>query len=334
MTRPQYCVDAYVRRLRMTGNRILLVEGKSEKRMFSRLLDTLPPPIQDHSSRIVIDTAEIVRSPTNGRLGNREKVELVCRMASRNRPSGSSKLVGFVDRELRRFDCDGNTIADHLGAHMVDQILVWSRGHSMENYLFDYGILRGAVFCLATNDPDDLQAALTAFENAFASILEVACCVSLAARDVNQLRAVEGHVDWTTLRLDSTSMTIEMSTWEDHLVKKAKFDEDVVQKLLDRYMYWEPVVQASDREVIRWVCHGHISESIIWESFARCMYETCGQDAKKIRRLMDSKKYKRVCSCIECWMKKIHEGDHIYPRPVMLMLGAALRHEDRKIASL
>lgn len=333
MKPPQYSVDGYLVRLCMTSNRVLLVEGKSEKRAFNRILEVLSPSTQDHLPSIVVDTAEIIQSPDSGTLGNREKVELVCKKVMSNRLLQPGRLVGFVDREFRCFDCDGKSIADHLRTHRVDDLLVWSRGHSLENYFFDCRIWRGAIYCFVYGDPDDLQAALTAFENAFPSILQVACCVSLAARDANRLNAVAGHVDWTALSLDSGVMTIDMSTWRNHLLRNAKFDQGTVQELLGRYEYWEPIVKASDEDAVRWACHGHVSESIIWASFVRCVHETCGRDPQKVQQAMSSGDRTRMCACIEYWVNNIHEGSYVYPEPVMQML-RTIAPQDERVANL
>lgn len=323
MNPPQYSIDAYAVRLNMTTNRVLLVEGSSEKRMFGRMFQALSPYSQDRPSAAVIDTAAIIQSPCNSPIGNREKVERVCEAAAGNTASMRGKFVGFVDREFRLFDCDGNTIVDRLNEHRVDRLLVWSRGHSIENYFFDFCIWRRVVYSLVPNDLDDLDAALAVFRDVFCSVLALACTISLAARDAGVLGAVAGHVQWSVLRLLDKVMTVDIPAWRNHLEENAKLRKCSVQALIERYTYWEPVVKSSDHEAVRWMCHGHISESVIWAAFARCVYEACGRDYKKAQRAMESKESVRLCTCIEHWAAEVGKNGGTYPEPVAQMLEAS-----------
>lgn len=72
----------------------------------------------------------------------RERVEYVCAKAL-NTPE-ARKLVGFVDREFREFE-QGDTLRDLLDGHQTVGRVVWSRGHSIENYNLDGYILRQSL---------------------------------------------------------------------------------------------------------------------------------------------------------------------------------------------
>ncbi len=332
MNGPRYSVEGYLRRVCMVGSCILLVEGTSEKRMFKRMFNNLFPEMRDCLSKIAIDTAGIIQSPEA--VGNRSIVELVCKLVSKDKLSAPGKFAGFVDREFRCFDLDNNAITDQLNTHMVTELLVWSRGHSLENYLFDYDILCDAIYHLVHNDPDDLDAALVVFESAFPSVLGVACSISLASKDLGRIGVVTGQVKWTALRLKDKSMMLDIPTWQEHLIKNARLDTQGVQELIDRYDYWKPIVESSKPEDVRWACHGHISESIIWESFARCMYEACGQDSKKAQRVLSGNKNVRRCTCIERWVERLCKGSHVYPEPVIEMLDVFHQPKKRESTNL
>jgi len=48
----------------------------------------------------------------------------------------AERSIGFVERELRYFDLE-DCIHDLIGDHKAVNHLVWSRGHSIENYFFE-----------------------------------------------------------------------------------------------------------------------------------------------------------------------------------------------------
>jgi hypothetical protein len=132
----QYTPAEFRNFLMMSHDKHLLVEGIDDKIAFKLLFEEL-----SGKHDIKIDTAERLINFERP-LGNREKVEEICRTVTGR--SFADKLVGFVDREFREFEWD-NDIRDNLGQHKVDGRLVWSRGHSIENYFFDFIILREAL---------------------------------------------------------------------------------------------------------------------------------------------------------------------------------------------
>jgi hypothetical protein len=112
-------------------SRHILVEGRDDKRIFELLLRELCHT--DEKSQILVDSAEAF---VECHPENRETVEDIC-----NKITGeaySDRLVAFVDREFREFDFP--QLLDRVDGHKISGQLVWSRGHSIENYFFDFDI--------------------------------------------------------------------------------------------------------------------------------------------------------------------------------------------------
>ncbi len=60
--------------------------------------------------KIIIDTAERIQ----GELGNRAKIEKICDLVAQEPPDVNNRVLGFVDREFREFECS-NDLKDHIG---------------------------------------------------------------------------------------------------------------------------------------------------------------------------------------------------------------------------
>ena len=195
MAAVQYTPDEYRIYLNTTDTRHLLVEGPSDKMLFKLLLDEVLRHTSQQFSRddIDIDSAEDFIQ-FDEPLGNRAKVEAICQDV--NLASYADKLVGFVDREFRDFERDPE-LQDTLGAHKVSGRLVWSRGHSIENYLFDFGTLREPLRDFSPTPYFDV--ALCTFELLLKPAVHLACALSLVGDDLQKFNRIKASVDWQVL---------------------------------------------------------------------------------------------------------------------------------------
>ncbi len=93
--------EGYINRIRMSGNNIIVVEGRSDKRVLEILLDELKSQRWSVQRPVVIDTAEIIGSPPHRVLSNRDKVRAI---AVRLRTTElNNRFAGLIDREFRGF---------------------------------------------------------------------------------------------------------------------------------------------------------------------------------------------------------------------------------------
>lgn len=136
------------------------------------------------SHKILVDSAEhlIKGNQSSDFSNNRQKVEAIAHsICQKNYASG---FVGFVDRELYKFqwDCESNLeLQDVLNSHEVVQRLVFSRGHSIENYVFDLSILCEALEYLSTTVY--ANSAIQLFKTVFSANLRINSWVKKSLQD-------------------------------------------------------------------------------------------------------------------------------------------------------
>lgn len=340
-------ISRYKLKLEFSHKIHLLVEGKTDKILFERLFDEIFYQTNQRLSRddIFIDSAELLTgfSKFKARLGNRERVELIYQKLKNE--SCASKLVGFVDREFREFDIS-EIIQDKLSEHNIQGRLVWSRGHSIENYFFDISILRDTLRILSFTEW--LNDALKAFENIIFSTIRLACAISLAAKDSKYIKAVQNSIDWQIVEIHDLNVSLRIDDWKQSLLKNQKFSDEIVKEIVERYIYSHSIIETTDFSVVRWICHGHIGINTIWAVYIRCVYEVClkkfqvdlaqtsqdsanleeirvkaaRQEANQLHEKIKKDIITHVCGCH--WASKIIGNQFDYPLKVLTLLGIHL----------
>src|SRR5581483_7873255 len=265
MTQLRYSIEAYKIRIRMTRSKILLVEGKDDRYLFERYIEATSADSQHRDFQI--DTAEIVNSPSETRLGNREKVEYICNSLSGTQ--WASKLVGFVDREFRSFQLDP-AIRDDIVGHHIDAGLIWSRGHSIENYWFDIQTLRSPLVECCTSA--HLTDGVDLFSRVFSDALKIACSVALALRELDALGFGAKSVGWKELVLEKECLKLDLAKWRSSLMNRMRADPRTIEQVCTAYDRWLTKVKLADEDSVRWLCHGHVGLWVLWSAFARCMF--------------------------------------------------------------
>jgi len=253
-------------------------------------------------------------------MGNREKVEEICktvveRSAHLDRTGGrgyAHKMVGFVDREFRGYDL-GKTIHDHLGKHNILDRLVWSRGHSIENYLFDKRVFSEPLRIYAAEHFEDAR---KLFSSVWDSALRLACAGSLAALDTGRVKAIENSMDWKMLKLNGPELALDVKAWLNRL--NQKLSKPVANRVVERFQSWHEKVQDTDIDTVRWLCHGHTGFAWLWNTFACCVYEV-SQDANSARDVLKDKDH-RFVACVVAWAKGVRTEQYEYPAEVLKLL--------------
>ena len=103
--------------------------------------------------------------------------------------------------------------------------------------------------------------------------MNIACAVSLAARDIELLSMAQSIVDWNCFNSTDSSLILDSELWNRHLSSKGNLDKERIDRLIERFEHWLMVSRNSEAEVVRWICHGHIGVSVIWNAYARLMYD-------------------------------------------------------------
>ncbi len=311
-----------------------MVEGPSDKEVFLLLLDEFftRSSLAEHTpikrNDIDIDTAEQLIGFDTKR-GNRDKVEYIC--AQVEGLPYAEKLVGFVDREFREFELDHVPPQDNLHGHKVSGRLVWSRGHSIENYFFDFRIVHDPFRSSYTKDRSDdaldcLDDALDLFEKTMDATMRLACAVSLAGYDIGIFEPIEKSISWELLDISDAHVTLHLDAWREELINNRRFSKKKADTLLDRFTYWHDRLLEASPSVARWMCHGHIGIKILWAAYARCMVIAWRNKARTkpetgARQIAQSSDESKWRDCIIAWARHALDNLCEYPKEVFMLLG-------------
>lgn len=299
----------------MSESKRLLVEGPADKRLFKLLLDSLQVP----QSALDIDTAEsLIEFGSSS--GNRTKVEVIAQSIA-SLPC-ASRFAGFVDREDRSFS-HTDPIADLLSRHQVVGRLVWSRGHSVENYYFDFRVLREPLRTFSVTDHFDN--ALTAFEQVLRPALSIACSLGLAARDEELQSAVRGSLAWPQFSVRPEGLAFDHAKWNAELVLRLRLTSQAAGRLTAAYQTWAPIVARSDQEVIRWMCDGHLGLAAIWAVYGACVAHACSlagcaDISREVSKVLMASESVRFNACADSWARRALGNQVSFPVEVFHLL--------------
>lgn len=321
----QHTLSGYLSLLRISRRGHLLVEGRSDKQPFAIFLDEFSRRTTAASpGRIDIDSAEdLIKFDT---AGNREKVETVCEHAA-SKPY-AKKMVGFVDREFRGFERNPRLL-DSIEEHEILDRLVWSRGHSIENYYFEFETLRRPLRLLS--ETDHCHEALDLFKMVFEKTVRLACAASLAAQQIKRPTLIKSSVSRQIFRIQTdgkTSLRTDLETWHRELTKRFQCSSRKAKQFVELFQSWEKRVESADFDVARWMCHGHIGLAFIWAIYSRCVLEICrkqGYDKKgaatEAQRVLSANESLRFNACAEEWVSRSLSGHCSYPVEVFTLFG-------------
>lgn len=278
-----------------------------------------------NTNKILVDSAEnlIKGNESIPFYNNRQKVEFIANSIYGKQYADG--FIGFTDRELHKFewDCDYiSELQDLLNSHDVLQRLVLSRGHSIENYIFDLSILCEVLECLSTtvyaNESIDL------FKENFPTSLRIACSIGLAATKAQILSKTKSTLDYNLLELSpSTKVVFKFEDWVHKLADRG-ISIPQQQALRLHYNVYNQQVERASMSIVRWICHGHIGFDFLKALYERCIIETCPTIQDKHKELSGISwvaKDKLFYSFINSWIKKALQDQCEYPRDIFELLG-------------
>ena len=273
--------------------RTLLVEGASDKIIISALL--IRVPLNPTKPRILIDTAETIK---NSGIGNRERVELVHAAAL---ALGVTNYACLVDREFRLFQCNPpyrDTLATH---HVQDNVLFWTRGHSIENYLFAIeSLIRYLEIAYADVLPVNYKKHV---DDSFLPLMKQAAAFSLTASEATVITRADSIIklqDWSLApsglpHLDVSRIGIE-------LARRAATPTQVTQ-FLAAYPKHLTDIAATDVAFHRWVSHGHLGSQVLWSGIAFLLSQH-GFDADSTEQLRLGKHDQKCRITADLWAER------------------------------
>ncbi|WP_255502494.1 DUF4435 domain-containing protein [Okeania sp. KiyG1] len=175
----------------------MLVEGKNDKYFIERMLSYLANEIDkpELTEQVLVDSAESLIKADSGTGNNKQKIQEIAKSIVGK--SYSHKFIGFVDRDFDMFDWDyekTQILQDNFPGHNIEERIIRTRGHSLENYLFELDIVSN-FFDINTTIPNP-QIATNLFRQIFKSVIYSACTVGLAATKSSLLQRIESGVPW------------------------------------------------------------------------------------------------------------------------------------------
>lgn len=343
MSRPQYSLDAYKRVLEYQSKNKkirLLVEGDDDRKIFRLLISKVSDGKDDPKKfrqSIAIDVAEYLikierpiseENHLTDKIGEREKVEIACRIIGKGKYA--NQLIGFVDREFREFQL-GHSLKDLINDHRIENRLVWSRGHSIENYFFDRLMMKDLL--RTQLDQDWFQDALDYIDKFFDSAILYACAISLAVRDTSIEERIEKFtqkvdcsIDHKLFILNSSELELRYNEWEERLQERLKFSPQVTMKIVRRTKDWTNRLRQVDSDIHRWLCRGHTGFKLICALLDFCVLQADPDSKGPRNRLGNSnlKNSKRLNHFANNWIEKAISNDCIHPFQELESLGLKL----------
>jgi len=321
MTNTTFDPPSYRNLVRMSKRKHILVEGPADKRPFRILLANH----YGNADQIDIDSAEDLIGFSNH--GNRERVEEIC-----NTLAGTPyerKIVGLVDRERREFDIE-STLSDRLGRHFQRGGLVWTRGHSIENYTFDHNVIVEALTSLCPSD--FAHKAAIRFTCVLSDAIRLSCAVSMASQSaldaglLTHLAALKNAITHDTLVVNDHHVAINEDALKVKLEQLLNVDESKSGLLLAAIKRYSDITSAAQLDASRWACHGHIGFGILWSVYAACLQRVCsdaGHDdpTKEAKRAFTNCEKTRWNTCCEVWIRRVADGQAEFPLQVLAWIG-------------
>jgi hypothetical protein len=260
MKKLKYDIKSYLSALSMRKRKSLLVEGATDKTMIYRLLNSYVPNL---GLSIVIDSADLISA--NG-LGNRKIVEEIA-------IKEPNRIVGWVDREFREF-CLKEFI-DHSPKHIkCGSNIYWTRGHSIENYLFY--VERFIAFLEMNHSEDISQAIIQLITIAFDDLLSWALALSIIFEKANLISKSKDIFDlnsWDVSFLNgSISLSVNKSEIQKKLTDRGCPESDVIFALNQIESIYA-VCHSKTIFIRRWMAHGHIAEEAMWAGIGKMCLE-------------------------------------------------------------
>jgi len=269
MALPKYNLDEYLQYVSESKNKRLLVEGDGDYQFFSRFIEAY----NTDNQKIDIDDARFLIDFGDG-VGNREKVETV--FSAIKNEAFAERLVCFSDRDYRGFSFEPD-LEDSISCHQVNNHLIWTRGHSIENYYFDFEVLYDAITSFSSTRYR--QETLVIFRENFGAIIEIASTLSLLGMEFNMLKDIRGSIDWEQFKLLDNKVVFDLASLEKKLIDRRHIKKNSPFK--PRFLYWKTIVDNADVGTVRWVCHGHIGITVIWNSFEGFVFAISQKDGNE-----------------------------------------------------
>lgn len=319
----KFVPSAYRSYLRMSKKKHILVEGKEDKAAMLFLLTEIAFTQQIETSNVSIETAEQIISSDGRGVRNREKVLDIARSVAEK--DYKTRFMGFVDREFDGFEIGDISIEDRICCHRIDGRALFSRGHSIENYLFEIPIL-GLILESQSTVPYS-ESVLSMYENVFEEALFQACSLSLAVSDLQLIDRLNKSIDWKFFQIQGENeLCFLLDDWLSVIIEDRNISTEVADLLKDRFIHYLSKLERSADSLPRWLCHGHIGMDVLYSVYCACLLNTSlqaeNQEENSVSHIGWVRREKLFSLLVKSWAKKSLKGDCEYPADIVSFLGS------------
>ena len=316
-----YPIEALPNFLAMSRNHYLFVEGDDDKTFFNLLLDEYQLRSNKHLVQIVVlQPDELIRFHY---MGKQEQVEEICKFVKDLEVA--QKLAGFVDREFRFFEIT-DQIIDNQQEHFVEDRLVYSRGHSIENYLLEINCLRSSLRDIA--DVDNFNSVFELYKSIFESVIRLTCSLTLLTQTHTPWNKIVSSIDWKCFQLESSVIDLDLSIWKTKLQSRG-YDTLQIKTILSDLEKHRYTVQNTNKVTILWYTHGHITFDLSFKIFQYCTFlhytnshnSNASILADNVFAIDRNKKFRSLASH---FVRHALDEKCMYPEPVIRHIGLTL----------
>jgi hypothetical protein len=258
-----YSLSGYINLLLRRSYRTILVEGRSDFELLSRLKAERPE--SSHVKRVNIDQVELVRDDAVKGLGNKKRIEKI-REIIESMPHDFSRFGSLLDREWDGLIDQGNIIYQTWSPPSQKVGSYVTLGHSIENYQFDIDCVVGYVkFAVPAAYSAQLELALR--EN-FPCIISLALAYSIVMASQSMIDRSNNLIEHAHIQfVDGCKLNDDAA---------AKLSQRGVDISLSRQLFDKINKLANDGSLSmavtskfgQWLVHGHLGCNVIWAAVA------------------------------------------------------------------
>ena len=257
---PKYVIAEFLRMVKISRDFYILVEGEYDKRAIDRLAFHLYGKCSADLS-IAIWLSEQLEVDTRS-----SRKELIIQACNEAAIMCQGRVAGLVDRDTHGFDVSEVTDNSPYHEEETEKGILWTRGHSLENYFFTDNIIGNVLTEFTTSGNHNILS--RAFKDNMKQIFVIASAIYLFGVYLNEEYSIEYRKVKAIIEND---VFIKEASGEKNALKLNT--SRLVEKLLERYIELIPnrtelehklaniLEKVSNKEVsvLRWFCHGHIA---------------------------------------------------------------------------
>jgi len=313
-----YSVNGYIAALRTrTTSKTLFVEGTDDKKAIACLLSRLVMAGKITARNIIIDSAELIKEKPHP--GNRQIVEKV--HAGIQGGINASEFFAVVDREFRDFEFGPPTIDQSNGHNGAAANLMWTRGHSMENYSFESTLISTFLLRMVPEHVNSDQIRDAA--GSVRSLLQWCAAFSIACARRQTIVKASGCLTADVWEINGVG---EIALSHRHLSDvflARNVDSVVVQSLLgDVEMYHSAFTQNPNADsLVKWISHGHLGTEGLWSGVGWFLQQR-GVAPSIVEIVSSGHKEVKLRIAAEIWADSIVNGALALPAQFMAWIGA------------